>query len=173
MFFFRVRTRWWEELSPLGAPLAAARCEGSRLSPAAALPALTKPWPCWGLWRVNWHWGLRINGCSEHAFPGLIGKWSGRGREGSWRNCWGRWELPNSFSALSAAVSQLLESGLDIQGYCLVKDETPALKGYLTPPTKLLSLKGQGWVEQSGLSTKCSHLRPFAYLTEWNTNYKN
>lgn len=57
----------------------------------------------------------------------------------------GRWELPNLFSGVSAAVSQLLESGLYFQGYCLIKEETLSLKGYLIPSTKLLSLKGQRW----------------------------
>lgn len=85
----------------------------------------------------------------------------------------GRWELPNLFSGASAAVSQLLRSGLYFQGYCLIKEETLSLKGYLIPSAKLGSWKGQLWVEQSGLSTKCLRLRPFTFLTAWNTNYKN
>lgn len=45
----------------------------------------------------------------------------------------GRWELPNLFSGGSTAVSQLLESDLYFQGYCLTKEETSSVKGYLMP----------------------------------------
>lgn len=43
----------------------------------------------------------------------------------------GRWELPNLFSGVSTAVSLLLESDLFFQAYCLIKEETLSVKGYL------------------------------------------
>lgn len=45
----------------------------------------------------------------------------------------GKWELPNLFSGVSIAISQLLESDLYFQGYCLIKEETLSVKGYLMP----------------------------------------
>lgn len=45
----------------------------------------------------------------------------------------GRWELPNLFSGVSIAVSQVLECDLYFQGYCLIKEEALSVKGYLMP----------------------------------------
>lgn len=69
-----------------------------------------------------------------------------------------RWELPNSFSGVSAAVSQLLESGLYFQGYCLIKEETISER---LPNCRheTVEFKKPGWGRAIGLSTKCSHLR--------------
>lgn len=71
-------------------PLAAASCAASRLSPTAAGTVTNKVMALLeggevliGKLRQRCTEALRINCCTEYAFPGLIGKWSGRCREGS------------------------------------------------------------------------------------------
>lgn len=71
-------------------PLAAASCEVSRHSPTAALAVKSKVMALLeggevliGKLRQCCTEALRINCCTEYAFSGLIGKWSGRCRKGS------------------------------------------------------------------------------------------
>lgn len=71
-------------------PSAAASCEVSRHSPTAAFTVMSKVMALLeggevliGKLRQCCTEALRINCCTEYAFSGLIGKWSGRCREGS------------------------------------------------------------------------------------------
>lgn len=125
------------------------RAVSERLGPTAAFTAMSKA-------LALLEGGEGLIGNSDSAALRLEGNWlhwiciSRAYQEMEWKmqrrqpeELLGRWELPNSFSGVSAAVSQLLDSGLYFQGYCLIKEETSPLKGYLIPPTKLLSLKSQ------------------------------
>lgn len=84
-------------------PLAAASCNVSSSVPLLLPQPWAKQWHCWrevkGFLEIQTalHWSLRINGCSEYAFPGLMGKWSGRCRESSQRSCWGGGSYPIHF----------------------------------------------------------------------------